>query len=178
MSAQVNRTIKRPINSSNLIRGVARSESSKRGVLAQTVGFHIARAAVVAYEAFERHIGEPYDLRKVDYSLLMLLREHERLAPKRLTRLLALTPPKLSMVLERLQSRGLILRSPDPTDRRSVQVALTGEGAMLAEQLEPVARVMERGLRQRLSSAEHAELIRLLEKLADGDEARRTTAGA
>ncbi len=44
-----------------------------RGVLDTTLGFHIARASVVAYGAFDVHIGRPYDLRKVDFSLLMLV---------------------------------------------------------------------------------------------------------
>ena len=138
------------------------------GILDTTLGFHIARASVVAYEAFDEHIGQPYDLRKVDFSLLMLLTEHEQLAPKRLVRLLSLSAPKLSMVLDRMQVRGLIERRPDPTDRRSVQVSLTAEGTELSKTLQPVARRMEQGLKKRLSAADHAQLIRLLRRLADG----------
>ena len=139
------------------------------GVLSRTVGFHIARAAVVAYGAFEQHIGQPHDLRKVEFSLLMMLHEQGPMAPKRLVRLLALTPPKLSMVMERLQQRGLILRQPDPADRRSVQVSLTPAGQSLARELMPVAREMEQDLLRRLTAAEHAQLISLLDKLAGID---------
>lgn len=142
-----------------------------RGVLDTTLGFHIARASVVAYEAFEAHIGQPHDLRKVDFSLLMLVAEHEGPAPKVLAKGLSLTAPKLSMVLDRMQARGLIERTPDPRDRRSVQVTLTAEGAALARRLAPVARRMEQGLKKRLSAADHARLIQLLRKLADGPTA-------
>jgi DNA-binding MarR family transcriptional regulator len=137
-----------------------------KGVLDTTLGFHIARASVVAYEAFEQHIGTPHGLRKVDFSLLMLVAEHGHLAPKGLAKMLSLTAPKLSMVLDRMQARGLIERTPDPLDRRSVQVSLTAEGARLARGLEPVARRMEQGLKKRLSAADHARLIQLLSKLA------------
>ena len=143
-----------------------------RGVLDNTLGFHIARASVVAYEAFEVHIGQPHDLRKVDFSLLMLVAEHGALAPKRLVALLSLSAPKLSMVLDRMQARDLIERRPDPTDRRSVQVRLTASGAKLAKSLEPVARRMEQGLKKRLSAADHAALIALLRRLADGLQER------
>lgn len=138
------------------------------GLLDNTVGFHIARASVVAYDAFDEHIGQPHDLRKVDFSLLMLLATHGQLAPKRLVRLLSLSAPKLSMVLDRIQARGLIERTPDPSDRRSVQVTLTPAGLRLAKSLEPVARRMEQGLKKRLGAADHALLIRLLRRLADG----------
>ena len=140
-------------------------------MLARTVGFHIARAAVVAYAAFDEHIGQPHDLRKVDFSLLMLLQELGPMAPKRLVRLLALTPPKLSMVMERLQQRELIRRESDPADRRSVRASLTPQGQALAQALAPVARTMEQDLLARLSAAEHAQLIRLLDKLAGIDAA-------
>ena len=144
--------------------------SGSRSVLSRTVGFHIARAAVVAYGAFETHIGAVHGLRKVDFSLLMLLWEHGTLVPKQLAKQLALTPPKLSMVLERLQARGWIARAPDEADRRSVRVSLTPAGQCLAAELEPVAHQMEKELRARLTAAEHATLIRLLRKLADADE--------
>lgn len=142
-----------------------------RGVLDTTLGFHMARASVVAYESFEVHIGRPHDLRKVDFSLLMLVAEHEGLAPKALAKGLSLSPPKLSMVLDRMQARGLIARTPDPNDRRSVQVTLTPDGVALACKLEPVARRMEQGLKKRLTATDHAKLIQLLRKLADGPQA-------
>ncbi|MFM8345878.1 MAG: MarR family winged helix-turn-helix transcriptional regulator [Betaproteobacteria bacterium] len=137
-----------------------------KGVLDTTLGFHIARASVVAYDAFEQHIGTPHGLRKVDFSLLMLVAEHGHLAPKGLAKMLSLTAPKLSMVLDRMQARGLIDRTPDPLDRRSVQVTLTEEGVRMARGLEPVARRMEQDLKKRLSAADHARLIQLLSKLA------------
>jgi DNA-binding MarR family transcriptional regulator len=139
-----------------------------KGVLDTTLGFHIARASVVAYAAFEDHIGAAHGLRKVDFSLLMLLAEHGNLVPKRLIKLLSLSAPKLSMVLDRMEASGLIQRSPDELDRRSVQVTLTDEGEKLVQSLVPVARRMEQGLKKRLTAADHAMLIRLLKKLADG----------
>lgn len=148
---------------------------ASRAVLDTTVGFHIARAGVVADAAFDLHIGKPHDLRRVDYSLLMLVAASERLAPKDLVQLLSLSAPKLSMVLDRMQELGFIARAPNPLDRRSVQVTLTAQGAKLARSLEPVARRMEQGLKKRLSAADHAELIRLLRKLADGPPVKART---
>ncbi|MBM3388726.1 MAG: MarR family transcriptional regulator [Betaproteobacteria bacterium] len=136
-----------------------------KGLLDTTLGFHIARASVVAYDAFEQHIGAPHELRKVDFSLLMLVAQHGHLAPKGLAKMLSLTAPKLSMVLDRMQARGLIERKPDPQDRRSVRVILTPQGERLARKLEPVARRMEQGLKKLLSAADHARLIQLLSKL-------------
>ena len=89
------------------------------GPLSGIVGFHIARAAVTTYEAYERFIGKPFDLRKVEFSLLMLVLTNGAIPPKRLARALAVTSPNLTLLLDRLQDRGLIKRERNPADGRS-----------------------------------------------------------
>jgi DNA-binding MarR family transcriptional regulator len=136
------------------------------GALRGIVGFHIARAAVTTYEAFERHLGKPFDLRKVDFSLLMLLLANDGLAPKRLARALSVTAPKLTQLLDQLQQRGLLERLPNPLDGRSQRVLLTDAGQQLAQQARAASAPMEAEWRSRLSPAEHAMLIELLGKLS------------
>jgi len=136
------------------------------GPLAGIVGFHIARAAVTTYDAFERFIGKPFDLRKVEFSLLMLVQANEAIAPKRLARALAVTAPNLTLLLDRLQDRGLIRRERNPLDGRSQNVVLTDRGRKLAREAAAAAEPMERELLSNLSGAEHAMLIELLDKLS------------
>jgi DNA-binding MarR family transcriptional regulator len=136
------------------------------GPLAGIVGFHIARAAVTTYGAFERFIGKPFDLRKVEFSLLMLVQANEAIAPKRLARALAVTAPNLTLLLDRLQDRGLIRRERNPLDGRSQNVVLTDRGRKLAREAAAAAEPMERELLSNLSGAEHAMLIELLDKLS------------
>ncbi|WP_435174199.1 MarR family winged helix-turn-helix transcriptional regulator [Actinacidiphila sp. bgisy145] len=54
--------------------------------------------------------------------------------PTELTRWLLISGPGLTKRLGRLEERRLISRRLDPNDRRSLLVALTGEGRELAEQ--------------------------------------------
>ena len=89
------------------------------GPLSGVVGYHVAQAAVATYTTFERHIGKPFGLRKEEFSLLMLLHANGPLAPKRLAATLTLTAPKLTLVLDRLQERGLLRRERNPADGRS-----------------------------------------------------------
>jgi DNA-binding MarR family transcriptional regulator len=143
-----------------------RPEPLSLGPLAGIVGFHIARAAVTTYDAFERFIGKPFDLRKVEFSLLMLVQANDAIAPKRLARALAVTAPNLTLLLDRLQDRGLIRRDRNPLDGRSQNVVLTDKGRRLARDAAAAAEPMERELLAHLSRAEHAMLVELLGKLA------------
>jgi DNA-binding MarR family transcriptional regulator len=149
-----------------------RSASLQWGVLADTVGFHLARAAVATDEAFDNHVGQPCALRKVEFSLLMLLLANAQLPPKRLAQALAVTAPKLTLLLDGLQQRGLLRRERHPEDGRSQNVVLTSKGQKLAQQAATAAQAMQAQALQRLSRAEHAMLIELLDKLATKRHAR------
>jgi MarR family transcriptional regulator for hemolysin len=114
---------------------------------------------------FERFVGEPFGLRKVEFSLLLLVLTNRAIPPKQLARALAVTAPTLTLLLDRLQQRGLLRREPNPRDGRSQNVVLTEAGQRLAEDAAAASAPMESGLRERLSPAEQAMLIELLEKL-------------
>ena len=145
--------------------------SLRLGVLSQVLGFHLARAAVETHALFERHVGQPFKLRKVEYSLLLLLLDNDaalpNVTPKRLGRALALTAPNLTLLLDRLVQRELVRRERSLTDRRSQHIVLTDAGRMLAVQSAAAAPGMERELLARLSPAERLMLIELLRKVAD-----------
>ena len=87
------------------------------GVLSDVLGYHVAQAAVTTVDMFERHIGQPFGLRKVEFSLLLLLLANGPLTPKRLGHALALSGPNLTLLLDRLQDRGLLRRERSATDQ-------------------------------------------------------------
>jgi DNA-binding MarR family transcriptional regulator len=136
------------------------------GELRNVAGFHLARATVSTDAAFETHIGLPFDLRKVEFSMLMLLLANDHVSPKPLARTLRVTAPKLTLLLDGLQARGLLQRHPNPEDGRSQHVLLTEKGHRLAHQAAAASKVMEAEVRQPLSAAEHALLNELLDKLS------------
>jgi DNA-binding MarR family transcriptional regulator len=138
----------------------------KLGALSGVLGYHIAQAAVVTVGTFERHIGTPLGLRKVEYSLLLLLLANGPLSPKRLGQALALSAPHLTLLLDKLQGRQLLRRERSLTDRRSQNIVLTDDGLALAQTCEAVAAPMEAELADRLSHAERLMLIELLRKVA------------
>jgi DNA-binding MarR family transcriptional regulator len=138
------------------------------GALQQVLGFHLARAQAHAVGSFERHVGTPLGLRKVDFSLLMLLAANGPVVPKQLARALAVTAPKLTLLVDGLAARGLVRRERNPADGRSQHVVLTDKGHRLAAKAAAAATPMEQDMLSRLTRAEHAMLIELLDKLAPG----------
>jgi len=142
------------------------------GPLAGVVGYHIAQAAVTTVIIFEQHIGRPFSLRKVEFSLLMLLLANGPLAPKQLAATLALAAPALTLLLDRLQHRSLLRRERNPADGRSQHIVLTDKGVHLAREAAAAAVPMERELLSRLTPAERAMLIELLARLSPNGPAQ------
>jgi DNA-binding MarR family transcriptional regulator len=78
-----------------------------------------------------------------------------------LGRLLHLEKSSLTGLVDRVERRGLVIRTRDPSDRRASQVALTGQGARLAAEshedvtarLEALAGELAPADRKRLASA-------------------------
>jgi DNA-binding MarR family transcriptional regulator len=141
-------------------------ETLALGVLTDVLGYHVAQAAVTTYATFEQFIGQPFGLRKVEYSLLMLLLANGPLSPKRLGQALALSAPNLTLLLDRLQARELIRRERSATDGRSQNIVLTPAGQRMADDSAAAAEPMEAVLGDRLSRAERLMLIELLRKVA------------
>ncbi len=80
-------------------------------------------------------------------------------------------PATILGVVQRLVQRGLVDRSPDPSDPRSTRVTLTPAGTELIASAIPKAVDATEQTLTRLTPAQRKELLYLLSKLADGEDA-------
>jgi len=142
-----------------------RAQELDEGALGGVLGYHISQAVVTTLGLFARHVGEPQDLRPVEFSLLLLLQSNEQVTPKQLAQTLALSAPNLTILLDRLQERGVIERVRSDSDRRSQNVLLTAAGAELAQRCVELCATMEQDLDDCLTPGEHLLLIELLQKV-------------
>ena len=136
------------------------------------VGLRILRA----YHFFDRELIRglaDFDVSPGEFGVLFNLRlagPPYKMTPTQLHNRLLLTSGGITGRIDRLERRGLVCRSPDPEDRRSILVELTESGL---EHFEGVAnthlRIMER-LTAGLTLEERDCLAGLLRKLLFGIE--------
>ncbi len=97
--------------------------------------------------------------------VLIVLNETGTITQQALTERLGIQPGSASEVFAKLESAGLIQRTPSDTDRRTADITLTGEGRVrAAEALEQRNRRHEE-MFSCLSAEEKAQLLSLLEKV-------------
>ncbi|HSV34745.1 MAG TPA: MarR family transcriptional regulator [Ramlibacter sp.] len=129
-------------------------------------GYFLARARYIAFKTFDQHIGRAYELRPVDFSVLLLLGSNGEVTQSQLSVALGVAPSNMTGLLRRLQERGLIQRTRAETDKRMQFIALTPAGETLIEGAHSIGRAMDKGWLGRLTRAEQAMLLELLDKVS------------
>ncbi|MBX3607149.1 MAG: MarR family transcriptional regulator [Piscinibacter sp.] len=137
-------------------------EAGLHGIL----GYQLAQATITTTRVFGERVGAPFELRPVEFTILTLVHENPGVSARQLADALAVTPPNITMWIDKLERRGLIERERSTIDRRAQHIRPTVEGAKLARQA--VERVIEgeQAVLAVLSPAERAMLIELLHKVA------------
>jgi DNA-binding MarR family transcriptional regulator len=130
------------------------------------VGYLLALASVTTRECYQAGIGRPFDLGRVEFTLLMLLLGNPGASPKQLGRALKMPAPNVTALLDRMVARGLVERRRSATDGRALRVLLTAEGKTMAERAHRISLTMEDGLLERFTPGERVLLRELLLRLA------------
>ena len=133
-----------------------------RGLL----GYNLAQAAIPSLKIFNKRIGEPFELRRIDFTILMLVASNPHVTQRQMSLALDVSAPRLTLVCDKLVERGLITRTRSEEDRRKQTIALTRKGAALVKKAERIADGMESELLGHLSEGERTQLFQLLEKVA------------
>jgi DNA-binding MarR family transcriptional regulator len=133
--------------------------------LQQVLGYQLAQASIVTGELFTRHAGKPFALRPVEFTVLTLIAENPGGSLARLARALAVTAPNISVMVDRLEARGLIQRTQSEADRRTQVLHTTAKGADLVRKAtEAIVAAEKTSLG--LTPGEQAMLLELLHKVA------------
>jgi len=134
--------------------------------LHQVLGYQFAQASIVTGQVFDATVGRPMELRPVEYTLLSLVHENPGVSARQLATALAVTPPNITMWVDKLEQRGLVVRERSATDRRAQHLHATAKGVKMAREATHAVREAEAAQIDALTAAERAMLIELLNKVA------------
>jgi DNA-binding MarR family transcriptional regulator len=135
----------------------------KSGPLSGLLGYRLRVAQQAVFRDYARAIPEASPGRA---GILFLIEANPGVTQSRLAQAVGLDRSTLVGVLHLLEARQLLERRRGQ-DRRTNGLWLTRAGRALVVSLRRRIRVHERRVASRLSAAERAQLLALLEKLAD-----------
>jgi DNA-binding MarR family transcriptional regulator len=115
-------------------------------------------------KGFQRRTMREAGLTPAQYFILSLLWEKDRMPFKDLAAASLTSRPTITGIVDTLEKKGLVTREPNPDDRRSLLVSLTGKGRTL-RQATPTLESIFMSCCSSLDSAEIQQLSALLQKL-------------
>ena len=125
---------------------------------------------LMAARSMRRAFGEAmaaYDVTPSQARALRIVGEHGPVRLSVLAEHLRIAPRSATEVVDALESRGLVVREPDPDDRRATRVAPTAEGSRLRTVLDGARREATEQRLAVLGEDDRAELDRILRLVVD-----------
>ena len=128
------------------------------------LGYNARRVSLQVIELFNNGMAG-YDLSPVDFSVLSLVHHNPGITSRQLCSTLSLLPPNLVGKISLVEKRDLLTRVPHPDDGRAVGLHLTTAGSQMMQHAEATATQLELDVSSKLSAADAATLLRLLQKV-------------
>ena len=131
-------------------------------------GHLIRRLHQVSSAYFAEECGG--ELTAVQYAALVAIGSHPGIDATRLSEIIYFDRSTIGDVLDRIESKGWILREYTSSDRRIKRLELSSLGQEVLQHVEPGIRRVQDRLLAPLTAGEAKTLVRLLGKMADAGE--------
>jgi DNA-binding MarR family transcriptional regulator len=126
----------------------------------------LVRAGTALTLELDRRILESLGVAHPVVTALAVVEGADRpLTPSEISERVLVASATMTSTLDVLESRGWVVRTPNPDDRRSVLVSATEEGRAVADRFLPGIREWERDTMSALSPKEREQLVTLLAKV-------------
>ncbi|WP_237155282.1 MarR family winged helix-turn-helix transcriptional regulator [Oryzibacter oryziterrae] len=138
------------------------------GPLGQEIGYVLRRAQLMIFRRFFADFAAE-DIKPAQYSTLMIVSRNPGVAQGRVAAALDIKKTNFVAMVSELERRGLMLRRPSATDRRSQCLHLTDTGVALVERLRSIAARNEDRIAAALGDGVYDGLFAPLRRIARGE---------
>jgi DNA-binding MarR family transcriptional regulator len=137
------------------------------GRLNQLLGYQLRRASVSAFQNFDIHLAKDR-ISPGQLGILLLAEANPGINQTRVGKALGIDRSTLVSMIDQLESRGFLARTPSPTDRRSHALRLSRGGEAFLRGIAVRLERHESEIAVRLSADERTTLLLLLMRVAAG----------
>jgi DNA-binding MarR family transcriptional regulator len=136
------------------------------GRSSRPIGFLLSQVGSIAASKFAELL-KPLGISPSHAGILRALAKAVGLSQKDLCTMLSILPSRLVILIDELESKGLVQRADDPADRRSYSLRLTNKGLKTMSSIGDLARLHSEEMCKGLSSDQRGQLGELLSKIAE-----------
>lgn len=141
------------------------ADAFDRGLLESLLGYHLRRAEVFAFQSFGATGPGHEGISPGQLGVLLMVQANPGINQTGAGRALGIDRSTLVSIIDALEVRELVERTPSPTDRRSHALLVTAKGDAFLTRIRPRLDAHEDELVRHLSTEERATLIDLLRRI-------------
>ncbi|SDG85245.1 DNA-binding transcriptional regulator, MarR family [Vibrio xiamenensis] len=138
--------------------------NEQRLFVLENLGFLLGKSCHIKDRLLDQHLM-PEDITSTQAKVLFQIYHFRFDRPSQIGKSLNVDNSAITRMLDRLEKKGLLLRVPDPSDRRSIVIQLTESGVDVVKRSLPLARSAIDELTQALSEEEIEQLRHCLKKI-------------
>ena len=127
-------------------------------------GYYIRRLHQISVAIFLQQT-EAFGITPVQYAALQTVGNSPEIDQRSLARTIGLDTSTIAGVIDRLESRGLLVRCASPDDRRVKQLTLTDAARQLLAEVAPAMLKAQQLILEPLEAGDQVEFTRLLRQL-------------
>ncbi|MEJ2043092.1 MAG: MarR family transcriptional regulator [Reinekea sp.] len=113
------------------------------------------------------HRAEESDLTPAQAKALLIIAKRQGVKQKELADILEIQPMTMVKQLDQLAEQGLIIRVPDPNDRRAHLIHLTEDAGPYIKRVKKIINTLHKDMLQDLDEHESEQFFRLLNQIRD-----------
>jgi DNA-binding MarR family transcriptional regulator len=144
---------------------IEEQKAPEKPIPGRALGLLLSQLGTHAALLFGRKIAG-FGISPPHFGILRWIHANEGRNQRELALHLGVVPSRLVVLLDELETKGLLARERSVQDRRSQQLQLTRKGSQLLEKVERVATMHDADLGSSLTAPERETLIELCAKLA------------
>lgn len=112
------------------------------------------------------HFDKQYEISRMEFVVLFVLSHRDSLMAWEICRMTGLPKNNISRGIQKLETKGLVSRSPDPKDARRAMITTTEKGHHLFDELLAAYTKRADGFLSLLDDNDRADLDRIMVKLS------------
>lgn len=112
-------------------------------------------------------LAENFGLKLAEWRVLACLARFDDMTVRAVVDRIQIDKAQVSRSADSLEAAGYLRRRADPTDGRSVLLAITRKGRSLYERMIPLSRVRQKMLLDHMTEAERKAVFRAIDRLAE-----------
>lgn len=140
------------------------SEERTTSGLYDHTGYWLRRLSNLVHQTFEEVLAD-HNVTVAQWNVLVAIHHGDATTPFEIASFINIDTGAVTRLVDRLVEKGLLIRLPDPEDRRSIQLKLTDSGCELVPRLVQIADQNDQLFFGTLSTSDHRKLKELIDKV-------------